>query len=264
MTEYILTEFSRKAKDNVWIHKAKIGEEVRFGLDWACAFRIGSGWLVALVQAKQLDGKRFGVYPELRAQRADQQSINLIHAAAMADALPLYVFYNSEVMPFGPENQSVRVEGCNKLQLNRRARQDDAGQLPWDSGASPLGVTLAHASDIRDHVLPPPHTHQRAQHVNHYVLPWECLFCPSWEPPSLTSKDGPAPQIAVVAQILAETQAGARDEPDRELRQTIHPPWFQSARPEWATLVVEGEDPTNDPNSPSAQFYVVADLEIHD
>jgi hypothetical protein len=50
------------------------------------------GWLLALVQAKNVDGQRFGTYPGLRREPARVQVESLIHAAAMADAVPLYAF----------------------------------------------------------------------------------------------------------------------------------------------------------------------------
>jgi hypothetical protein len=125
------------------------------GLDWAWAIETAAGWLNLLVQAKQVTGSVFGRYEELRKSRSIQQTLDLVAAARNFDAVPVFVFYNGEVAPFGGAGTPVSLGGCARHNLTRA--DADAG-LPWVGSCSPLGVTLAHAEDVRDAVLLPPHT----------------------------------------------------------------------------------------------------------
>ena len=260
ITEYLLTELTRKAKGQARVHKATVHEEKRLGLDWAWAIRTPYGWVVALIQAKHVDGTRFGFYKELRMLRASDQLDNLIHSACMAEALPLLVFFNSEVPPFGPAGYTLSLGGCAMPQLTRHDRQDVGGRLPWESGVTPIGISIAEAHDIREYVLPPPSAHQRAENVNRFAMPWECFFCPAWE--DIDSADDNVPLICVeaarlagAASRLAEGDAGSAP-PSPDL-----PSWLHLQPPEWATMLLEGADPRGDSSAPNAEFYVVLQMD---
>jgi hypothetical protein len=137
------------------------------------AMHTPAGWLVALVQAKNVDGRRFGTYPGLRSDSALRQAESLIHAAAMPNAVPRYVLYNSEVAPFGAAGTPVPVRGCGRQILIRGL---SAQGPPWRTQVSPLGVMVAQAEDVYAKIIPPPATNQQASNVNNYTMPWECLF----------------------------------------------------------------------------------------
>lgn len=96
VTESLLVEFKRRGGARVWLQKATVPEETALGLDWAWALRVAGAWLLMLVQAKNAGGVRWTVYRELRDVDALGQANRLIHAAAQAEAMPLYALYNAE------------------------------------------------------------------------------------------------------------------------------------------------------------------------
>jgi hypothetical protein len=281
VTEVMLTEMHRLGTGRVWIHKSTVAEEKALGLDWAWAVRTPAGWLSALVQAKNVDGSRFGVYPELRKKSAAEQAEALVHAAQMAGAIPLYAFYNSEVMPFGPDGTVVRMGGCGSRLVRRGAR---AIGPPWVTSVSPLGVSIAHAEDVVDNVTPPPARNQHARAVNALAMPWECLFCPSWGPgpggpapppgpptpgvgpggpPSSTSDNAPlgVNRLSAAARDLARALAAAESSDDDEAQPTQRsfPPWLHSEAPRWADIVRGQPGEELDEDAPAARFFVVID-----
>lgn len=252
VTESLLTEFSRRGRGDVLVRKSTVAEEHADGLDWAWAIRTSAGWVSALIQAKNIDGKRFGWYPELRKASASHQAIDLIHAAGMAQALPLYVFYNSEVSPFGPAGTAVRVEACGHGQLTR-----DLKSLPWLTDCSPVGITLAHAADVLNFAVGPPAANQHASNINQYSMPWECLVCPQWRSDGSQWHGWPAIR-AVAAQLAVflpspDDQVNVRDLPPR-------PEWLTESPPRWAELVLEGIDPSSDDDVPAVSYFVVVNV----
>lgn len=169
ITESLITDFTRRGHGAVRVYKASLGEEGDSGLDWAWAIETPSGWLHLLVQAKQVTGTALGRYDELRKHDADDKAGKLISATTNFQAVPVYAFYNGEVMPFGPEGTDVKFGTCGRPSVERQ--NADEG-LPWEKGFSPMGITLAHAEDVRASVIVPPCTNQRAERVYRVSLPW--------------------------------------------------------------------------------------------
>ena len=268
VTESLLTEFVRTGVNSVWVHKATIGEEVEFGVDWAWALRTEAGWLVALVQAKNLAGIVIGHYPELRKKTARGQAERLVHAAALAEAVPLYVFFNDEAPPFGASGTTIAFGGCLRDELRRHTRDDPTGGLPWEATTSPAGVSLMHAEDVLENIVPPPASNQHARRVNQFAMPWECIVCPAWKgahappgPPSDPSDSGEPEhpvRIADVATRLGTSIAVSSESENTRLGDA--PPWLHSEEPLWATLVREMRDPMEDTDAPLSRFYIVADV----
>lgn len=270
VTELILTDFARRGWGRTAIYKATTGEEATSGLDWAWALETDAGWLHMLVQAKQIGGKRFGVYPELRKPDAAQQADNLIHAARMFDALPVYALYNNNVPPFGPEGSRVQMGACLRTELTRGGV---ASGYPWN-GYSPLGVTLAHAHDVRTEIIPAPAENQRATTLNDFAMPWECLLCPAWRP-----SRGKLPKPSDVRELPSIAQAaltlgvysgpadlGDRDEWETardQLDQILEPAeWITHDLPAWASAVAEGQDPLDTEESPRAKYFMLTRSQI--
>jgi hypothetical protein len=246
ITELLLIELSRNGRGHVLVKKASQGDEVRDGLDWAWALETAAGWVTMLVQAKQIDGVRFGRYQELRKPDARQQANNLVHAAAMASALPVYVFYNGEVPPFGPAGTVVDMGGCCSSPLTREHHCSS----PWRCGASPLGVTIAHALDVRDLAIEPPALRQHASQVNGMAMPWECLSCPDRV---LTSPVGTSSRrMEVVVARIALGMRGLRDSPIQDDALG----WLTPEAPDWAQALLEGDDPLTHEDAPPAAFLV--------
>lgn len=250
ITESLLTEFIRNGQGAVHVYKATITEEVQAGLDWAWAIETPVGWLHLLVQAKQVTGIAFGRYDELRKPRATQQTADLIAAAANFDAIPVFAFYNGEVAPFGGKGCSVAMGGCPRHKLARA--NADVGP-PWVSNCSPMGVTIAHAEDVRDAVLVPPHTNQTAAHVNSLAMPWECLLCPK----GAANFEDP-PRIWELAQALRDL-AGS---PSAELFDNPLD-WLTPEPPRWAEALVDGGDPTLANDAPSARYFLRTAMETY-
>lgn len=248
ITESLLTEFIRNGQGSVHVYKATIAEEVQAGLDWAWAIETPAGWLHLLVQAKQVTGIAFGRYDELRKPRAAQQTDDLIAAAANFGAVPVFVFYNGEVSPFGGEGTSVFMGACPRHKLVRA--NADVGP-PWESKCSPLGITIAHAEDVRDAVLVPPHTNQTAAHVNSLALPWECLLCPKGAP---TFED--PPRIWELAERLRKlARSGGGELLD------IQGDWLMREPPLWAGALVDGGDPTSADDAPPVRYFLRTDVD---
>jgi hypothetical protein len=243
ITESLLTEFIRNGQGSVHVYKATITEEMQAGLDWAWAIETPAGWLHLLVQAKQVTGVAFGRYDELRKPRATQQTADLIAAAANFDAIPVFVFYNGEVAPFGGKGSSVVMGACPRHKLVRG--NADLGP-PWITNCSPLGVTIAHAEDVRDAVLVPPHTNQTAAHVNSLSMPWECLLCPK-DAASFEDR----PKIWELAQELRDFAGSQSDE---SLDGSVE--WLTPAPPLWAGVLVDGGDPTSASDAPAARYFL--------
>lgn len=261
VTEVLLTELHRRGAGRVWVHKSTVHEERDLGLDWASAFRTSAGWIRAAVQAKNVGGHRFGTYPELRKPSAIEQADFLMHTAAMMQAVPLYAFFNSEVSPFGPAGTRVSIAGCGRQIL---IRGDASSGPPWATGVAPLGVLIAHASDVIARVIPPPATNQRAVVVNEIAMPWECLFCPSWNGVATgsggaTSPRNPSlPLISEVALRLAAAIQAAL--PDNQSDMIVAPPeWLTSEPPRWVDVVREGGAPELEDDAPPARFFLVID-----
>ncbi len=264
VTEVLLTELHRLGAGRVWIHKSSVGEEKTYGLDWAWALRTPAGWLTALVQAKNIDGSRFGFYPELRKPSAIQQAQALVHAASMAQAVPLYVLFNSEVVPFGLAGSVVSMGGCLRVDLRRGA--PSLGP-PWQEGIAPLGVSIAHADDVVEYMIPGPATNQHARAVNKLAMPWECLFCPYWTqmasaqapsgaPGPVAPPDGP--RISALAVELARAMSAAQQNEETQEDFTF-PDWLKSEPPRWADIVREGGAPELDEDTPMARYFLVVD-----
>lgn len=266
VTELILTEFVRNGAGRTAVYKATTGEEATSGLDWAWALQTPAGWLHMLIQAKQIAGSRFGVYPELRKPSAYQQAANLIHAAGMFDALPAYAFYNSEVPPFGGTGSQVHMGACLRAALTRNGM---ASGYPWN-GYSPLGVTLAHAEDVRDAVIPPPAANQRAAWVNRFAMPWECLLCPAWQPsvglPSDAYDLEHLPRIALAARGTGIQISYADADQAEEWRVSqdgldldAEPPaWITETLPAWASAILEGQGPWQLEEAPRVRYFIVS------
>lgn len=266
VTEVLLTELYRLGAGRVWIHKSTIGEEKTYGLDWAWAIRTPAGWLTALVQAKNVGGRRFGIYPELRTRSATEQAEALIHAAHLAGAVPLYAFYNSQVAPFGTDGSVVDMGGCAQARIQRGP---SAVGPPWVSGITPLGVSIAHAEDVLERVTPAPAQNQHASSVNRLAMPWECLFCPSWRPYPGTARRstgaGPPPsganRISEIAIELAWAllAAGISDDEQPQQPRRQLPAWLRPEPPRWADIVREQAEPELEDDAPQARFFVVID-----
>ncbi len=191
------------------------------------------------VQAKNLFGKKFGVYRDLRSSSAARQANHLIRAASLDEAVPLYAFFNKEVPPFNT-GAPVALRACAQGTLSRGAIG-----FPWKTGVSPLGVTIAHAQDVLNYVIPRPAVNQRAENVNPFAMPWECLFCPTcthpWNGPSSDE-----PLIAAIARSIVSTNA---DEQETLIR---------TQPPAWTQLVQDGIDPSGqDPEAPDARYFLV-------
>lgn len=241
ITELLLTDFVRHGAGAVQVYKASIAEEGDWGLDWAWALQTSGGWLHMLIQAKQVRGRRWGWYEELRKDHAEQQATQLIEAGTYFNAVPAFAFYNSEVVPFGPKGNQVSVGACGRGAVER----DDAAEgLPWHKGTSPLGVTLAHADDVQSFVLGPPHTRQRATSVNAVSMPLECVVCPN------TTSTGLPSGIWRVAEAIRN----ASSDPDGALRADT--PWLTSEPPDWAVQLAEGRDPSVSEDAPAARYFV--------
>ncbi len=259
LTETLLTEFVRQGKGHVWVHKATVKEENTLGLDWAWALRTDAGWVTALVQAKQIGGITVGVYKELRKRDAIVQAEHLLHAAGMVEALPLFAFYNSEVATFGAEGTNVSMGGCLRNDLVRRLDKP-----PWHSCASPLGVSLAHAEDVRSRGISPPGANQRAVAVNTYSMPWECMLCPAWRA-SIQSPEAYAPSsLLEVAAFQLGREIRRRNEGQIDGAEAGAPagdvPWIHAEMPRWAQLVRDGRRPGGDGDVPDTEFLLVVDL----
>ena len=245
ITESLITDFTRRGHGAVRVYKASLGEESDSGLDWAWAIETPSGWLHMLVQAKQVTGTALGWYDELRKPDADNKAGKLISAGMNFQAIPVYAFYNGEVMPFGPEGTVVKFGACGRASIERQ--KADQG-LPWENGFSPIGITLAHAEDVRESVIVPPYTNQRAKSVNLVSLPWECLLCPNTVKVSASQ-----PRIWQVAQALR-----SQGRPDAQSDDQGRAPWLSAEAPEWALLLNEGLDPATAENAPPANYFVTS------
>lgn len=275
VTETLLTEFSRQGAGQVWIRKSSISEENTLGLDWAWAINTDAGWVVSLVQAKNISGRRFGFYRELRRPDASKQAQNLLHAAALAEALPLFVFYNNELPPFKQAGNEVAFGGCDRSTLLRDSRNIHGNQLPWQNGYSPLGISVAHAQDVRDHAVPPPARNQWAATVNGFAMPWECLLCPAWvaRPPSQSPREAEefaldeeggasadSSGISKTVRELAYAISNVRDQADARLAAGRRSPvWIHPEEPTWSRLLREGIDPANDSDMPPVEYFIVTD-----
>lgn len=253
LTESILTDFQRHGGLSTIVEKSSASEESTYGLDWAWAIETPAGWLNLVVQAKQIDGKRLGYYPELRKKSAASQAAKLIHNATMFDAAPVYVFYNSEVPPFGPVGTDVPLGACIRDYIQR---QPAAAGFPW-GGVSGLGVTIVHAEDVVQFILPPPYGNQRATHVNKYAMPWECLVCPAWgtfPPVTPGSGDYSATRIAALAGEIGVRSLGEF----RDLAGSFEElPWLSEGMPTWASAISEGIALDALDYVPDAQFFVI-------
>lgn len=245
-----MTEFIRNGQGSIYVYKATITEETQAGLDWAWAIETPAGWLHLLVQAKQVTGVAFGRYDELRKPRATQQTADLIAAAANFNAVPVFVFYNGEVAPFGGKGSTVVMGGCPRHKL---VRANAGVGPPWVATCSPMGVTIAHAEDVRDAVLVPPHTNQTAAHVNSMAMPWECLLCPRGAP----DFEDP-PKIWELAQELRD-YAGPKSDELLDLPQD----WLTPAPPLWAGVLADGGDPTSATDAPAARYFLRTSLDTN-
>lgn len=264
ITESLLVDLQRRGPGRVWVYKATSSVESRAGLDWAWALRTRAGWATMLVQAKQADGKQFAVYPELRKKDAKDQVEHLIHAAAMASALPVYAFYQGVIHPFGQPGESTEFGGCARRVVTRGVG------VPWIDSTSPLGITVAHAADVLDHAVPAPAANQRAATVNEYGMPLECLLCPKLR--STPSSSGAwrtrnTPRILEAAALLATLSADSDlagefgERPADSLTIAAWPTWIQPEQPNWVDSVIEGIEPgAYQDDVPSVQYYVVTDL----
>lgn len=251
ITEVLLTELTRRGGSSVRIVKSSVAEENRDGLDWAWAIRTSAGWVHFLVQAKQASGQRFAAYRELRKREASSQAQRLIHAAAMADAAPLYVFYNPELPPFGAERDPIRLGACT----NGRRLSRGSG-LPWSSAhESPAAVTVVHAEDIVDHVLDAPASRQRATNVNEWALPWECLLCPGVEPTAGTAGQPRVNSVAVLIRQAVEAMGDGL----QALASPEGRPWITPEAPPWAQELLSGREPTQVDGVPEVNYFVVID-----
>jgi hypothetical protein len=248
LTEFLLVEMSRRGQPGIWVQKATIGEEVRKGLDWAWAIRTSNGWLHLVVQAKQIDGGAIGVYSELRKKaKAQSQAENLIEGAATGSALPVFAFFNGSIAPFGTTGTVVRQGACGRGTV-ARAKATSVG---IGRGTSPLGVTLADAQDVLEHCIlmnatKPRGKSTRAEEVNRYAMPWECLFCPAWRSGASASSVG----ASVSARKLGEALEGAS---------AIDVPWLTALPPRWATQLMEEGEVRRDEFRPRASYFVVLD-----
>ncbi len=239
VTETLLVEMSRSSEP-VWIQKSTTSEEASDGMDWAMAVHHRNRWFVAYVQAKNLFGTQFGTYRDLRSPSSEEQARKLIRASNLDGALPLYAFFNKEVSPY-IAGAVVDLGGCTMRTLNRGAGN------PWTNNQSPLGVTLAHAQDVLDYVIPPPAANQRASSVNSYAMPWECLLCPGWR----QNGGFGHPTRSRIADLAARL---GRLEPTDDNQITFDEP------PPWAQRVQQGLSvPAADLEAPSATYYVVLD-----
>ena len=253
LTETLLTMMSRGASGSVWVQKATVPEEAAWGLDWAWAINTQAGWFVSLVQAKNIDGERWGVYPGLRDIDSGEQARRLIHFASLAQAVPLYAFYNSEVPPFGGTGASVSFGACGRSTLER-----NAGRPPWHAGESPMGVSVAHAQDVLAMAIPAPAKNQRAAGILSYSMPWECLLCPQWVHPIAASADDGILVRHVARQLGSHRATG---EPDNARLERRRPGWLHESIPNWAAMVQEGGRVSADDEVPPARFLVVVDVE---
>ncbi|MEU4603466.1 DUF6615 family protein [Kribbella sp. NPDC023972] len=253
ITESLLIYLERHGRRRVWVYKATTGVEARAGLDWAWALRTGAGWVNMIVQAKQADGKRFAKYPELRKRDAADQVGDLLHTAAMASALPVYAFYQGEIAPFGKAGESTSFGACLRHWLKRGAG------LPWKNDASAMGISVAHAEDVRDFIVQPPAPNQQADTVNLYAMPLECLLCPNLRKRS-SGGTGKAPRIQSAAARIALGSAAGRDESIRPNADS--PIWIRPEQPEWVGYLMEGLDPRAywDDNAPDVSYYLAMDL----
>ena len=263
ITEVLLTELTRGGGRGARVRKSSTAEEARDGLDWAWAIRTPAGWVHLLVQAKQASGIRSAVYLGLRKPKAAVQATNIIHAAAIVDAVPVYVFFNPEVHPFGGDHMPVTFGACSNGHRLRRGLS-----LPWSpSHESPGAVSVAHAQDVLDHVITAPAARQHATNANRYAMPWECLLCPkvgrasggtSASPPIINSV---AVTIRRCVDLELERASGA-DEDVPAVQSTVRgqqPRWMTPEPPTWAQLLLSGGDPEADDDAPSVGYYVVLD-----
>lgn len=239
VTETLLVEMARSTAP-VWIQKSTTFEEASDGMDWAMAVRFRGRWFVAYVQAKNLFGTRFGTYRDLRSPSSEAQARKLIRVSKLDGALPLYAFFNKEVSPY-TDGATVALEGCARGSLERGAGH------PSTDGQSPLGITLAHAEDVLEHVIPPPAANQHASTVNSYAMPWECLVCPTWQHPGVSVAPA-GNRIASLAALL-----GRPDLTDDNQFTIAEPPI-------WAQLAQQGVSVSeSDVEAPTATYYVVLD-----
>ncbi|MFF1817746.1 DUF6615 family protein [Kribbella sp. NPDC058245] len=251
ITESLLVDLGRRGRGQVWVHKATTGVESRTGLDWAWALKTTAGWVIMVVQAKQADGLRFAKYPELRKRDATDQVDDLLYTAAMVGALPVYVFYQGEVHPFGAAGETTWFGACPRKEITR------GPGLPWTRTASALGITVAHAEDVMTYIVPPPAANQRAETVNNYAMPLECLLCPGL---GLRHVTADAPRILEVAAQIAHLSTATQVE-SPWLVADSRPSWIQPEQPSWVGDIIEGIGPREDREDvPDASYYLVTDL----
>ena len=234
ISETLLVEMTSQAPQRVLVHKTSTAEEVQTGADFAWAINIdGSLWLNLLVQAKKLNC-RSRMYQELRGESAITQAINLLAEAAGSEAVPLYLFYNGRSL--GDDGALLELNACSRGSLVRGSE----GPL-WASHGSqtPAGCTVAAAEAVKELLLD-----GRARdlsEVRRIAAPWECLLCPviggRGRPTML-----PWPDKSV-----------GPDAPDRG----TNIPWLREAPPQWAAMLLEGENPEDDPRAPAARYFTV-------
>ncbi|GAA3720578.1 hypothetical protein GCM10022399_41210 [Terrabacter ginsenosidimutans] len=207
------------------------------------------GWLGRDArQAKQIDGRRFGVYRELRKASALTQIDNLISAASVFNAVPIYAFYNSELAPFGRVGHNVRLGACGRIDLRR---EEPKHGPPGNSGFSPLGITVAHAEDVRQFVAPAPASSQHASALNGAALPWECLTCPSW---AFSSSKEASPRISRLAAQIARLNSTDSAYQLEDFWNSPGGVWTE--QPTWVQVLMQGGDPTVAEDAPPANFFL--------
>lgn len=270
LTEMFLLSLTRLAPRTVVYSKESSRREADTGMDWAWAIDFGDLWFVSLVQAKRASGTRFSVYQELRGRDSETQLANLLAAAANADAVPLYALYNNEAPSFGEAATDTWFGGCRRGNLTRGAC--DVG-LPWNSGSSPMGITIVHANDVDQNVVGFPSAYQRSAWVNRFATPIECLLCPTWKlhnralPPS----DGGGPRqipnggfLSYTASLSCDLAAIATSQEEQSEEQSVERDFstvgFHRDPPAWVTAVLERTPLTADDDAPYASYLVVTRL----
>lgn len=137
------------------------------------------------------------------------------------------------------------------------------GGLPWIDSTTALGITVAHAADVLAFAVPAPAANQRAEAVNEYAMPLECLLCPKLRPsfkPARTSKARVAPRILRAATAIAAlSTSGDRDR--AWVTNDLPPAWIQPEPPSCVGSLIEGIEPrAHRDDVPDVQYFLVSDL----
>lgn len=229
ITESLIVEMARQNIPGSVIAKSTPVEERHRGHDWSWAILTSQGWVHLMVQAKKLRIEAAPRYPELAYDDGLDQAQRLVDAARGLGALPVYAFYNGPANGVEAAGAPVELEygACGR---HRLVRASFAGKAPWECGASPQGVALAHGQDVRDYVAGEGKAKTNRAEVNEHAMPWECFFCPWWQ----NGPRGPeVPGISRAATDLWSRRQG--DSPDLG--------WLSapSVPPRWAANVLELE-----------------------